>query len=199
MLVGEGARLGPTELDRPDRLAFAQEGNGEGCALTIFDRQGAAFWELRRLGLKIGYVHGLPVKYGPSGDVPAHQWETSPQREGNRAVMRNHSVRFSVHLKQRCIVGSAEMDGALGECVQHRLEIRGRGADHPEDLGRRCLLLKRRRQVAVTRLELLEQAHILDGDDGLVGEGLQQGDLRVGERRRRGPGDGDRADRLPAP
>ncbi len=32
------------------------------------------------------------------------------------------------------------------------------------------------------RLELLEQAHVLDGDHRLVGEGLQQLDLLVGER-----------------
>ena len=37
------------------------------------------------------------------------------------------------------------------------------------------------RQVAVARLQLLEQPHVLDGDDGLVGEGLEQLDLLVGE------------------
>ena len=34
----------------------------------------------------------------------------------------------------------------------------------------------------VPRLQLREQAHVLDGDDRLVGEGLQQRDLLVGER-----------------
>ncbi len=33
-------------------------------------------------------------------------------------------------------------------------------------------------------LDFLEQANILDGDDGLVGEGLKQGDLLIGERLR---------------
>ena len=37
------------------------------------------------------------------------------------------------------------------------------------------------RQLAVARLQLGEQADVLDGDDGLVGEGLQQRDLLVGE------------------
>ena len=32
--------------------------------------------------------------------------------------------------------------------------------------------------------EFLEQPHVLDGDDGLVGEGLEQLDLRVGEEAR---------------
>ena len=40
--------------------------------------------------------------------------------------------------------------------------------------GRR-LLLEGLRQVAVARLQLLEQAHVLDGDDRLVGEGLEAG------------------------
>ena len=31
-------------------------------------------------------------------------------------------------------------------------------------------------------LQLLEEAHVLDGDHGLVGEGLDQRDLLVGER-----------------
>ena len=39
-------------------------------------------------------------------------------------------------------------------------------------------------EIAVARLQLLEQADVLDGDDGLVGEGLEELDLRVGE----GPG-----------
>ena len=51
-------------------------------------------------------------------------------------------------------------------------------------------------QLAVARLQLGEQAHVLDGDHGLVGEGLQQRDLRRSEN---GPGSGradaDRADR----
>ena len=50
------------------------------------------------------------------------------------------------------------------------------------------LLLERFGEVAVARLELGEQAHVLDGDHRLVGERLQQLDLRVGKRaaRRRG-------------
>ena len=35
------------------------------------------------------------------------------------------------------------------------------------------------RQLAVARLQLGEQPHVLDGDDGLVGEGLEQLDLLV--------------------
>ena len=59
---------------------------------------------------------------------------------------------------------------SVGELVITRRISRGGG-----------LLLERLGQLAVPRLELLEQPHVLDRDHRLVGEGLQQRDLRVGE------------------
>ena len=44
----------------------------------------------------------------------------------------------------------------------------------PKDFTRGSLLLQR-------FLEFLEQPHVLDGDDGLIGEGFEQLDLRRGE------------------
>ena len=43
------------------------------------------------------------------------------------------------------------------------------------------MLLKQLLEVASARLHLVEQAHVLDGDDGLIGEGLQEVDLALGE------------------
>jgi len=37
-------------------------------------------------------------------------------------------------------------------------------------------------QFCVALLDLLEQSHVLDGNHGLIGEGLQQSDLLVSER-----------------
>ena len=58
-----------------------------------------------------------------------------------------------------------------------------------EHLARRGLVLERFCELARPRLLRLEQPRVLDGDDGLVGEGLQQLDLDlrewVGSRRRR--------------
>ena len=42
-------------------------------------------------------------------------------------------------------------------------------------------MLQRLAQFRVALLDLFEQPHILDGDDGLVGEGFEQRDLLVGE------------------
>ena len=70
----------------------------------------------------------------------------------------------------------------LQHALEHRLQIAGRSADHAQHFGRRRLLLQRFRQLARSCLHLLEQPHIADRDHGLVGEGLQQGDLLVAER-----------------
>ena len=51
----------------------------------------------------------------------------------------------------------------------------------------------------VARLQLLEQPHVLDGDDGLVGEGLEQLDLPIGECADLGRGrQDDHADATPS-
>jgi len=50
----------------------------------------------------------------------------------------------------------------------------GRACNHTQDLARRSLLLQR-------LLEFVEQPHVLDGDDRLVGEGFEQPNLRRGE------------------
>ena len=49
-------------------------------------------------------------------------------------------------------------------------------------VGGRGLLLQRFRQVARLRLHLVEQTDVADGDHGLIGEGLKQGNLLFAER-----------------
>ena len=63
-----------------------------------------------------------------------------------------------------------------------------------EDARRRRLLLERLGQVAIPCLELPEQPHVFDGDHGLVGEGLYQLDLFVGEGLDPRPPDHDHSD-----
>src|SRR5439155_14007283 len=65
--------------------------------------------------------------------------------------------------------------------VEHGLHVGWRARDDAQDFAGRRLLLQRHGEVAIARLELLEEAHVLDGDDGLVGEGLEEVDLALGE------------------
>ena len=73
--------------------------------------------------------------------------------------------------------GLAQPDRVLGQRLEDRLEIERGPADHLEQLAGRRLLLEGDPQLAVARLQLREEADVLDGDHGLVGEGLEQRDL----------------------
>ena len=75
----------------------------------------------------------------------------------------------------------AEPDGAADTRCRRRLDVHRRPGDRREDLSARHLLLQRLGQIAIPDLQLLEEANILDGDDGLVGEHAKQLDLRVAE------------------
>ena len=91
-----------------------------------------------------------------------------------------------VVLEDRASVGPRQLTGAGDDRVEHRVEVERR-ADRAADLAQRRELLHRARQLARPRLQLLEQPHVLDGDDRLVGEGLEQRDLPVGEGPDLGP------------
>ena len=60
-------------------------------------------------------------------------------------------------------------------------KITGRAADDLQHLRRCRLLLQRLRELPRALLLRLEQPRVLDGDHRLVGEGLDQLDLLVGE------------------
>src|SRR5262245_37752670 len=91
------------------------------------------------------------------------------------AVARGPAVNFTVAPKQPDVVCLAKPGCRFCECVQHGLQVEGRAADDLEHVGGRGLLLEGLSQ-------LVEQARVLDGDNGLGGEILQQLDLLVGER-----------------
>ena len=78
-------------------------------------------------------------------------------------------------------VGAGELVGAGDDRAEHGLEVE-RGAEGLADLAQRLQLLDRAGELGRARLQLVEQPRVLDGDGRLVGEGLHQGDLAVGER-----------------
>src|SRR5262249_14907246 len=67
------------------------------------------------------------------------------------------------------------------ERVEQRLHVGWRTADDPKHLGRRGLMLQRFAQFRVALLDLFEQPHVFDGDDGLVGKSFKEGNLFVGK------------------
>ena len=89
---------------------------------------------------------------------------------GTKMRPRNHSVPLAE--SQHHVINPTNPGGALDDGVEHRLHVRRRAADDAEHLGRCRLMLQRLAQLRVALAEFLEQSHVLDGDDGLVGEGL---------------------------
>ena len=88
---------------------------------------------------------------------------------------RNHSVPLAE--SQHHVIDPTNPRGALDDGVEHRLHVRRRAADDAEHLGRCRLMLQRLAQFRIALLQFLEQPHVLDGDDGLVGKGFEKRDL----------------------
>src|SRR5215470_5669905 len=92
----------------------------------------------------------------------------------------------------------AQLYGGANDGVEHGLYIGRRATDNAKDLARGCLLLQRlghlcvrRSQSLILSLQLREEAHVLDGDHRLRGEGLEERDLALTERARLGAANAD--------
>ena len=108
----------------------------------------------------------------------------------------HHALEVTLDLEYHAVERPADPYRALDDGVEDRLHVRLREP----------LITRRISAVAVcrssdsvssrvARLQLLEQPHVLDGDDGLVGEGLQERDLPVREGCGRFAGNRDEAER----
>src|SRR6266851_3685083 len=117
-------------------------------------------------------------------------------------VVLSHLVdKLAVVPEERAEESVAQSHGAPDDRVEDRLDVSRGAADHPQDLSCRRLLLEgfgnlsmRFCKGEVLFLQLREQSHILDGDYGLVGKGLEEGDLLSRERAHLEPPDRDYAD-----
>src|SRR5215470_7335347 len=75
----------------------------------------------------------------------------------------------------------AEAGGTLHNRIEHRLDVHLGLADDSEDLTGGSLSIESGYQIAIAGFQFLEQPHILDGDNGLVSEGLEQSNLSIAE------------------
>ena len=89
--------------------------------------------------------------------------------EARLAVLQREDAGLVAIRKARCAVST--MVSRTG-CSSNLSEL-----NDVEHIAGRGLLFERLLQLALARLHLLEQPRVLDGDDGLVGEGSQQLDL----------------------
>ena len=84
---------------------------------------------------------------------------------------RNHIVPLAE--SQPSVINPTNPGRALDDGVENRLHVRGRAADDAKHLGRCRLMLQGLAQFRIAFLEFFEQPHVLNGNDGLIGEGLQ--------------------------
>ena len=95
-------------------------------------------------------------------------------------------------------LGVADADGVLQHRCKHRLKVAGGAADDLQHLRCRSLLLQRFGELPRALLLRLEQPHVLDGDDRLIGEGRHQLDLLFGKWIHLIAGEPEHADRRSA-
>src|SRR5262245_53106814 len=130
---------------------------------------------------------------------PAKSWFINTDLDasgGYRTKMgpQNHSVPIAE--SQHHVINPTNPGRALDDGVEHRLHVRRRTTDDPKHLGRCGLMLQGLAQFRVALLDLLEQSHVLDRDDRLVGEGFEELDLLFREGADYSTTNDDDADRL---
>ena len=106
--------------------------------------------------------------------------------------MRRQMDLGPAHKGDARILGCAEARRALGDRFEYGLDVRWRARDDAKDLAHRGLPVER-------LLRLVEQTHVLDGDDGLRRESLDQCDLLVTEAPDPMASDHDHSDRVVPP
>ena len=173
---GEGAHLGATRGQVSNEFPLLTKGNDQegtpaaGGHPTLGNRSARA---------DVGNVKRAVLAH------PAKLWLINTDLGagngyGTKMSPRNHRVPLVE--SQYHVINPTNPRGALDDGVEHRLHVRRRAADDAEHLGGRRLMLQGLAQFCVALLQFLEQPDILDGDDRLVGEGLEQCDLLVSKR-----------------
>ena len=100
---------------------------------------------------------------------------------GRVVVVGGQVQLLSVVPVGRAHARAAQTHRARHDAVEDGLNIGRRARDDPQDLARGGLLFEGLGQGAVATLQFVEQPDVLDGDHRLIGEGLEQRDLLVGE------------------
>src|SRR5262245_32076810 len=184
LLVGERPHLGARQSQTAGRDALAQHRHAEDRAVAA--QPLGLCPGVVRVGQDIGDMDHPPFQQGPSRRRPATPLDgQSPEifDELGRVPVSLREEEHPVFLPSyHSEVGVTKAASRFNERLQHRLEIESRAADDFEHIGGGGLPLQRVAEFAGTLLHLVEQPHVLNRDHRLVGEGLQELDLSVGEQ-----------------
>src|SRR5262249_5375268 len=159
-----------------NRHSFPQERNGnDGVKCTDL----GASQLVVRIGLGVRNMNRNSLKQRTSACTPASWLDGRPFQvflEGRRKAVSRRLPKKAVAFRTGNIaeISLAQPCRRLDQRVEHGLQVEGRAADHLEHVGGRRLLLQRLAQ-------LVEQARVLYGDDGLLSEVAQELDMLVAE------------------
>src|SRR4029077_10028101 len=190
------------DRDHSNRVPVPQHRYGKDASVVVGTREGS------KLVLPVlTYVGDMDEGPGQDGAMGATcpPWTRRVRITiGGRAflghVMRSNKMdQLTVEREGGTQLGVAQGGGAGVDAVEYRLDIVGGARDDPQDVAGGGLLLQRLGQSTITRLQLREQAHVLDSNDRLVGEGLEERDLLFVEGLGLRPPEGHRSDRLARP
>src|SRR4029450_9267063 len=185
-VVGEAAWLTARDRNRSERLVVTKDRYGP--PPSTASRTGASSRACGHFGVGVGVsdiewgsatnplaVHALAL------DWPRERLSQGRVGSGVGAGYRREQELIAFDSGQPTRITMKEADGAGQDRIEHWLDICLRPADDAEDVAGGGLRVQRRGQLAVARLELLEQPHVFDRNHSLIGEGLEQGDLLVRE------------------
>src|SRR5262249_25878791 len=182
--LGKLTRLLATDDERTDDPIGAEQRHSQPSAETSADNDIED--ARRRIVLNVRNLDRHALLHGLADPCLTDADTTIPDRGDDRIV---HSVgraqlEFLADLVEN-IDGAGLGAGKLGRLgydgSQDGLQVDGR-IDRLGDLAKRAQFFNRLREFARARLHLVEQAHVLNRDHRLVGEGRHQLDLLVGER-----------------
>src|SRR5262245_27828597 len=137
----------------------------------------------------VGAVEGRTIAHDLAMVLVRIEWHREAGSMGcvpNIAAARERGELYLIAHKpgQRTQFPPEQADRALHDRIEHGLDVRLGLADDAQNVAGRRLLIERRGQITVARLKLLEQTHILDRNNRLVGERLEEVDLAFGEATR---------------
>ncbi len=181
LLLGERPHFFPAHQDAAERLSFPQQRHRERRPVPE-----QLLWHTRlgkfvEGGREVRDMHDRRIDDRTAYNQAPRQGKDGP---GARQIAESHDVPQGIrlHQVQAGVRRVAQLRRAVRNRFKNRHHVSGRAADDAQDLGGRGLLFQRFGDFGVTRLELLEQPHVLDRDHRLVGESFEQLDLAVRKR-----------------
>ncbi len=184
LVASEPAGFAASYRDRPNHLVAMKQRHDSPASVTTRAGTVPPAFVPSGIVLVVDDVDRCPIANGLrvqalGADRP---WEGCPREGVDRLVRVLHRGKLDLIARDpshRARVGSQQADGAGHDRVEHRSDVRLRAADDTQDVAGGGLCVQRRGQLAVARLQLGEQADVLDGDHRLVGEGLDELYLRI--------------------